>query len=214
MKTLISEPTIRERLTSPVTISVAVTTIQGQHPVENEGTWTWVKHHTLADSSPPELSLVTVPPHFTVEPLLSDGLDKFEISCNYNVVKIIAAITQILYGSFQIYHSSGPQLEKFGYAAYQLTIIPYIIMSLINLLASLCEPEYPAMFLVSRSIDEDEGRRISGEIGKVTPAATESLHRIRMREVCDTSLVWRDSPLMWCRALGWKFASLEDASLC
>lgn len=95
-------------------------------------------------------------------------------------------IAQILYGTFQLYQSSGPQIHKAGYAAYQLTVIPYILMSLINLLASLCEPEFPAIFLVRRiSPPGSAPEAISGEVGNVSPPAVErSMHTTRMTAVC------------------------------
>ncbi|KAL0636978.1 hypothetical protein Q9L58_004081 [Maublancomyces gigas] len=75
---------------------------------------------------PAKSGLVIVPANYTVKPRLGDGYSKIGIAYNYNL----------------------PQIVKFGYAAYQLTIIPYAIMSLINLVASLCQPEFPTLFLV------------------------------------------------------------------
>lgn len=194
-----SNPTPRERIISP-----AVTTIQGQHPIKDKSLRIWLEAYKDQHSSPPEISLVTVPPNFTVGPILKNGTPNFDIAYNYNIVKIIAAIAQILYGCFQLYQTRGPQIEKFGYAAYQLTIIPYIFMSLINLLASICEPEFPAMFLVRNTqLDTQE---ISAEVGIVTvpepvegsggtsgevetgtaPAAkVKSIHSIRKETVSD-----------------------------
>lgn len=70
------------------------------------------------------------------------------LSCNYSILQAVAAILQIVYGSLELYEASKRQIPKFGYAAYSLTVIPYVIMSLTNLLATLCEPQYPALFLV------------------------------------------------------------------
>lgn len=73
---------------------------------------------------------------------------QMELSCNYSVLKAAAAIMQTLYASFGLYQVSGDQIKKFGYASYSLTVIPYILMSLINLLATICQPSYPRMYLV------------------------------------------------------------------
>lgn len=91
-----------------------------------------------------------------------------------------------MYGTFQLYQSSGPKIKKAGYAAYQLTIIPHILMSIINLLASLCEPEFTALFLVRR--DGPQGitpAAISGEGGIVTPpsALEGNMHNTRKNTV-------------------------------
>lgn len=162
-----------------------MTTIQGQHPIANEGIWAWIKDGCRTRPVTLESHLVTVPSNFIVTPIMANTQEDFDVAYNYNLVKIMAAIAQILYGVFQLYQTSGPQIKKFGYAAYQLTIIPYTIMSVINLIASLCEPEFPAVFLVRR--DPTPGGipdLISGEVGVASaPAEDESIHTIRMKKV-------------------------------
>lgn len=96
----------------------------------------------------PEFSLIVVPKTFTVTPVIDEGFTPLTLSCNYSVPKAMVAIIQVLYGTMEMYQSSSRQLPKFGYAAYSLTVIPYLIMSLVNLVATACEPRYPTMFLV------------------------------------------------------------------
>lgn len=93
--------------------------------------------------------LVQVPLEFTVTPAVKSGSSDIRLSCNYSILKPVASIIQIIYGSFELYEARNQQLARFGYAAYSLSLIPYILMSLINLLANLCEPQYPSMFLVN-----------------------------------------------------------------
>ncbi|KAI5847022.1 hypothetical protein DFP73DRAFT_583688 [Morchella snyderi] len=77
------------------------------------------------------------------------------ISCNYSILKNIAAIAQILYGSYELYMVSDGQIRQYGYAAYQFTVIPYVGMSILNLLAALSAPSYPARYIVHyRGLDE------------------------------------------------------------
>jgi hypothetical protein len=78
----------------------------------------------------------------------SDSLPGPLLACNYNFLSAAAAIFQILYAAFEIYQARGSQLQRFGYAAYSLTVIPYILMSFTNLVANACAPQYPSMFLV------------------------------------------------------------------
>lgn len=122
--------------------------------------------------------LVMVPPYFDVFPLVEEpqsdsaakpelgfisravkgfadifrsrpaGVTQLSLACNYSAVKVVSAIIQILYACFELYKARGDQLDRYGYAAYSLTIIPYISMSLMNLLASLWVPQYPSRFLV------------------------------------------------------------------
>lgn len=102
------------------------------------------------------------------------------LAYNYSVAKILAAIAQILYASFQHVRN----IETFRISMYSLTTIPYIAMSVFNLLAVLCEPEFPAMFLV-RTDEQGGPEEISGEVGRVAaPAEDENVFKIRMRTVC------------------------------
>lgn len=93
-------------------------------------------------------SLIAVPKSFTVAKLSDVGFTPLILSCNYSIPKAIVAIIQVIYGTSDLYLSSARQLPRYGYAAPSLTVIPYIIMSIVNLVATLCEPQYPAMFLV------------------------------------------------------------------
>jgi len=67
-----------------------------------------------------------------------------------------------LYGAFELYDSVGHQLDTYGYAAYALTVVPYILMSLVNQLAALCQPLYPSKFIVTYE-GEQKVRRSNSE---------------------------------------------------
>lgn len=136
--------------------------VHGQHSVPAHGflEWTGLKGPTLR----PTYQLTRVPWWFAITPLKQpyvkpegsrstprmehNPMSETKISCDYNVMKIFAAILQILSGVFQIYQARGSQLEKYGYAAYSLTVVPYVLMSLVNLLACVCIPQYPMMYIV------------------------------------------------------------------
>lgn len=79
---------------------------------------------------------------------METGSTPLKLSCNYSILQAVAAILQIVYSSLELYEASARQIPKYGYASYSLTVIPYIVMSLANLLATICEPQYPSMFLV------------------------------------------------------------------
>jgi hypothetical protein len=83
------------------------------------------------------------------------GITDIDISCNYSVIKPLAGIAQIIYGSFELYQARGDQISRFGYAAYSLTIMPYILMSFLNLAAALCQPEYPYLYMVNHRVSQD-----------------------------------------------------------
>ncbi|KAF8536559.1 hypothetical protein BDD12DRAFT_807681 [Trichophaea hybrida] len=102
-----------------------------------------------------------------------DSSDPVTLSNNHGIVKAGIAIFQVLYGSRELYIACGRQLEKYGYAAFSLTLVPYIAISLLNLLAAIIEPQYPCVFLAQYYVRGDgEGdvlaglkREINGRMG-------------------------------------------------
>ena len=76
---------------------------------------------------------------------------KIKLSSSYNMPKVIVSIVQVLYASSTLYRSRGDQITRYGYAAFGLTVIPYIIMSIINLLGHLLTPDYSTLYLIRSS---------------------------------------------------------------
>ncbi|KAF8244413.1 hypothetical protein K440DRAFT_666540 [Wilcoxina mikolae CBS 423.85] len=74
---------------------------------------------------------------------------KFDIANNRNLLKTMASIIQIIVGAKGLYDAQGHQVQQYGYAAYSFTVIPYLFMSLLNLIAVFCESQYPALYLVN-----------------------------------------------------------------
>ena len=66
----------------------------------------------------------------------------------------------------------------YGYAAFRLTVTPYIIMSLVNLMGQIATSEYPTLFMV-HSAEMDEAKRpggfSDGVIGTVTTSLADSI---------------------------------------
>jgi hypothetical protein len=97
---------------------------------------------------------------------------KLVLSSSYSITQVMVAITQVLYASYTLYGTSGDQLNQYGYAAFGLTVIPYIIMSCMNLLGNLLTPNYPTLYLVSSpELVEAKSRpdaQIDGVVGKVS----------------------------------------------
>ena len=52
------------------------------------------------------------------------------LSSSYSVVKTTITIIQILYATFTLYKTTkGPQIKQYGYAAFGLTVVPYVSFS-------------------------------------------------------------------------------------
>jgi hypothetical protein len=83
--------------------------------------------------------------------ILPNGSPRTAIACNYSIVKILVALGQTLFAIATLYETRGNQIDRFGYAAFGLTVTPYAIMSLVNLLGHLICPDYSHMYLVDSS---------------------------------------------------------------
>ena len=93
------------------------------------------------------------------------------ISSSYNAVKILIAVFRTLYPSSILYRSREDQLNRYGYAAFSLTMVPYAIMSVVSLIGALVTPSYPNLYLVRSKAYWEIGNRhpgnFDGTIGEI-----------------------------------------------
>ena len=93
------------------------------------------------------------------------------LSSSSNLVKGIAALLQLFFTSSTLYHSIGGQVIQYGFVAPGLTVLPYAVMSALNLMASLVAPHYPTLYLVRSEVMEEAERRTGSPfhyvVGKV-----------------------------------------------
>jgi hypothetical protein len=81
---------------------------------------------------------------------------------------MLTSVAQLILSCITIYQSRGSQLDQYGYAAFGLSVFPYAVMSLINLLLVGILGEYPCLYIMRTAVlDEAKqcGASISGEIG-------------------------------------------------
>jgi len=71
-----------------------------------------------------------------------------DVACSYNGAKAIVSIVQTVFGIYTLVRTRGNQIERFGYAAYGLTVAPYALMSIVNLLGNLLRLDYPSLYIV------------------------------------------------------------------
>ncbi|KAL8853750.1 MAG: hypothetical protein Q9221_001393 [Calogaya cf. arnoldii] len=78
-----------------------------------------------------------------------------KLASNHDIPRILFSIIQTVYGGYSLYKARGTQIERYGYAAYGLTVLPYMMVSVINLIGSLLSSEYETIYLVhSATMDE------------------------------------------------------------
>ncbi|KIM89881.1 hypothetical protein PILCRDRAFT_2159 [Piloderma croceum F 1598] len=126
--------------------------------------------HGQFASLPDGYELVICPPGQLVE--LAIGLDnrsEIRISRSRSFLKMATSIVQLILSSVTIYRTRGSQLDRYGYAAFGLSVFPYAFMSLVNLICIGIVGDYPSIYVMRTPLlDEVEGRdgtRISGEVG-------------------------------------------------
>jgi hypothetical protein len=127
----------------------------------------------------PGYSIIMVPACTPVRNLIDDAaVDR--INSNYDIMRGLVALVQALLAIQTLYQTRGNQLERFGYAAFGLTVAPYAVMSLVNLLGSLARPDYDAVYMVGSPIMAEERKRkglggyYDGVVGEVFEADTDS----------------------------------------
>ncbi|CCX32014.1 Similar to hypothetical protein THITE_2145780 [Thielavia terrestris NRRL 8126]; acc. no. XP_003655037 [Pyronema omphalodes CBS 100304] len=83
------------------------------------------------------------------------------VSASYSITKSFIALFQ-LYSIIDFLAKSyekGNNGFKNSHSSYQLTMIPYGLMSLLNILCGILTPSYPAVYMVKNSVMEEAMRR-------------------------------------------------------
>lgn len=94
-----------------------------------------------------------------------------QISSSYSALKAVVALLQALFAMATLIGTRGDQLKRYGLAAFGLKVIPYLFMSLLNLLCNLFVPDYPTVYLVETEVLQEAKKRdgacIEGVVGKL-----------------------------------------------
>ena len=121
-------------------------------------------------------SLIELPSNAKIVSDVGDEPGDTELCSSYNVPKAIIAIVQTVYASITLYRTRGDQIRRYGYAAFGLTVLPYLIMSIMNLFATSLVPDYSSLYIV-RSLELEEaitaGAQVDGAVGRIVQSATD-----------------------------------------
>lgn len=93
------------------------------------------------------------------------------IASSYSFAKAVIAVVQALYAAATLYRTRGNQIDRYGYAAFGLTVTPYVIMSILNFFGQIATPDYPALYMVRSEIMTEAERRggyFHGEVGHLS----------------------------------------------
>lgn len=92
------------------------------------------------------------------------------LASSSNWTSAVIALFQIIFAAIALHHTQGAQVHKYGYAAFGFTVVPFLLMSVLNLVASLLTPDYAAVYMVkSPEMEEAIGRGgyFQGTVGEV-----------------------------------------------
>lgn len=83
------------------------------------------------------------------------------------------------------------KIQRYGYAAFGLTVLPYLIMSIMNLFATSLLPDYSALYIV-RSLELDEaitaGAQVDGAVGRIVQSTIENDRFLILNEKQDENI--------------------------
>lgn len=96
------------------------------------------------------------------------------LASTQNSPRILFSLCQTISGAWALYRAQGTQIEHFGIAAYGLTVLPYMIVSMINFGGSLLTKEYDMVYLAHSSVMDEmisRGGSVDGVIASTDPLA-------------------------------------------
>jgi hypothetical protein len=129
---------------------------------------------------PQGYQLARVPRDSRALDIEDDNHAAVDILYQYSPLKVLITLTQLLYSVQTLYSIRSHQLDRFGYAAFGLTVIPYLVMSFVNLVAGLLCPDFEYSYLVDSSILREANSRESASFpGIVGRLVEESILDIR-----------------------------------
>ena len=163
---------------------------------------------TIEQSSGYEL--VHIPIDLQVRPCgntLVKSKYQMTLSANHSFSRTAISIFQVFYSCTMIYQTKGDQLDRYSWGAFGLTVLPYAIMSVLNLVANTITPVYPTLQLVSSDVLDESRKRgatygaVAGELSIKSPIPktwTSTFERIQ------------ESPRLHIMAFTPSFKSTED----
>jgi hypothetical protein len=121
-----------------------------------------------------------------VEPNLSTDKKDYRLVKTFSLPKTLIGLVQVIYAAVTLYKTRQSEISRFGYAAYGFTVLPYLIMSIVNFIGSILTPEFEKVYLVSSPVLAEAKNRkghFSGVVGKIVPELQSSNEKVQKFEV-------------------------------
>ncbi|KAI0948199.1 hypothetical protein AcW1_009779 [Taiwanofungus camphoratus] len=113
------------------------------------------------------------------------------------VLKMLLSAAQLISAILTLYYTRGDQIDRFGYAAYGLSVVPYAIMTMVNLICTAIIGEVPCCYVLRTPIlqkaEQCPGAIFNGAIGHLKDARFEAVTTVVTAEETQETEVERDS---------------------
>lgn len=96
-----------------------------------------------------------------------DDTSKINLARARSVLPMVISIAQLISATIALYETRGDQITRFGYAAYGLSVIPYAIMTVVNLVCNACVGQWPCRFVLNTGVCAEAARRPDAKIDGV-----------------------------------------------
>lgn len=106
----------------------------------------------------------------TISSIISPPAAPTTISSDYNIVASLIALAQAIDNSVTLYQARGNQIDQYGCAAFGLTVAPFLLMSIINLLGNISAPIYSTIYMIETSVMVEARRHgccFDGVVGRL-----------------------------------------------
>jgi hypothetical protein len=117
----------------------------------------------------------------------------WKVSGDHQATENVIALAQIMFATVSVYKSRGDQFERYGYAAFSLTVLPFAVMSFANLVANILSLGYARLYLVETPelIEAQErGAIVMGVVGKLETEIEHTLE-VAFEMKGNVLLAWR-----------------------
>lgn len=89
-------------------------------------------------------------------------MKKLQLASYRSWSKVAVAIAQLIFSSITIYRARGDQIDHYGYAAFGLSVFPYTLMSLVNLVCTGLVGEYSSVYVLRSAVMEEAEKYYKG----------------------------------------------------
>ncbi|TFK49519.1 hypothetical protein OE88DRAFT_1736536 [Heliocybe sulcata] len=110
-----------------------------------------------------------------------------ELSHTRNWMAMVVSVVQLFASAITLYRSRGDQIDRYGYAAFGLSVIPFMLMSLLNLVLNAVLGEYPYLYVLRTGVLKESefrlgaGARYEGPVGYHTDIACRDPNAARVK---------------------------------